>query len=218
MTDGHKDQDHLETVIYSKTGIPDRTNFLLGKSNDNPVFLMIEAAKQLEELSVSYIAIPCITAHYFYYEISSKLKTPLIDAVDETLLYLKEYGINTVGLMATRGTIATDLFQAKAEDYGIKIIVPDEYEQDCIDNIINNNIKANKPIDIEKFDLVSNNLRSKGANIIVLGCSELSIIKRNYDIGKGYLDTMEVLARHCIKLCNVKLKQEYECLIDKEYD
>ena len=99
MTDGHKDQDHLETVIYSKTGIPDRTNFLLGKSNDNPVFLMIEAAKQLEELSVSYIAIPCITAHYFYYEISSKLKTPLIDAVDETLLYLKEYGINTVGFI-----------------------------------------------------------------------------------------------------------------------
>ena len=216
MTHGKKDQDHLEVIMYSKPSIPDRTNYLLGSSDENPVYPMIKAGKALELLSVDYIAIPCITAHYFYKELAAKLQPTIIHGVRETALYLKNYGAYKVGLMATEGTISTYLFQNILQEYGIETITPGTYQQRCINHIIYQNVKANKAVDMDKFYMVADNLRAQGAQIIILACSELSMLKRYYNMGPGFLDTMEVLAMRSLTLCNIKLKEEYKSLVTKE--
>lgn len=216
MTKAEVEQDHLEVIIYNKPSIPDRTSYILDNRNPNPVFEMIEAGKALEDLSVDYIAIPCITAHYYYNGLQSHIRTPIIHAVKETAHYLKNYGASTVGIMATKGTILSNLLQDKLQEYGIKSVVPGLLEQEYVNNIIYDNVKAGRPVDMNKFNLVADNLRDQGADIIILGCSELSMIKNDYDIGCDFIDTMEVLARRCIDLCNGNLKKEYEFLIKKE--
>ena len=218
MTKASTDQDHIEIIIYNKTSIPDRTSYILGKSKDSPVLSMIETGQALEELSVDYIAIPCITAHYFYDELTSNIKTPIINAVSKTALYLKEYGVSTVGILATEGTLASNLFQNKLREYGISTVIPGALEQEYVNHIIYNDIKANKTVDIDKFNLVANDLRKRGSEIIILACSELSIIKGNHDIGEDFIDTMEVLARSCIINCNGKLKEDYKYLIKKWFE
>ena len=66
MSDVSCDQEHLEIYIHSCPQIPDRTAYILDHTQDNPVGAMIQVAKGLQEQGVDYIAIPCITAHYFH--------------------------------------------------------------------------------------------------------------------------------------------------------
>lgn len=213
MTDAKIEQEHIEISIYNKPSIPDRTSYILDRSKDNPIPAMIEVGKVLKKQLVDYIAIPCITAHYFLEELEKNIELPIIDGVEETVKYLKKHGIKRVGIMATEGTVSSGLFQKKLEKHKIESIVPKEAEQEYINHIIYNNVKLNKAVDMDKFNLVADKLRAMGAECIILGCSELSLIKGKYDISEDFIDTMEVLARASIINCKGRLKEEYKYLL-----
>jgi aspartate racemase len=213
MTDAKCDQDHLEMIIYSFPSIPDRTGYINGTCSDNPAIPIIEIAKELSCHSIDYISIPCITAHYFYDTVSRKIKTPVIHAIKETVLHLKDNNIKKVGIAATDGTLKTGLFQKELDTYKIDYILPEKSTQRKIMHIIYDNVKAGKPVDIELFTEITGEFRQKGAKVIVLGCTELSYIKRDYNIGTGFLDAMEVLAKVSIEACKKKVKGKYKCLI-----
>ncbi len=213
MTKAETDQEHIEMLIYSKPSIPDRTKYILGLSKENPVEPMILAGKQLTAMGADHIAIPCITAHYFHDALSKGINAPIIHAIKETAKYLKDHGITCAGIMATEGTIFSGLFQRELNNYGIQPVIPSWEYQAMVTDLIYKNVKANKPVEFDKFQAVSEQLRQEGAEVIILGCSELSLIKRDYEIGQGYIDAMEVLAMRCVQLCGGKLKKEYETLI-----
>lgn len=216
MTDAKIDQEHIEMLIYSKPSIPDRTDYILGKSAENPVYPMVDVGRMLVGIGADNIAIPCITAHYFHDTLSEGIKVPVIHAIKETAHYLKSQGIYCVGIMATEGTVHSGMFQKELDKCGITSVVPDEESQQLVSELIYKNIKANQPVEYDKFERVSGQLREDGAEVIVLGCTELSLIKRDFDIGPGYIDAMEVLAMRSIILSEAKLKQEYNTLITHE--
>lgn len=215
MTDAKADQEHLEMVIYNCPSIPDRTSHILGKSKNNPVIPMIEIGNKLAALKVDYIAIPCITGHFYHSLLSQKIGVPIINMIQETAKYLHNNGIEIVGLVATEGTVFSRIFQEELQFYGIRVIVPNRQGQDYVNSIIYKNIKVGIPPELDKFISVSQNLRKFGAEVIIIGCTELSLIKRDYPIGAGYIDAMEVLAAQSILLCDTKLKKEFNCLISK---
>ena len=214
MTDAEIDQNHIEMLIHNCPSIPDRTNYILGKSNDNPGPRMIEVGKVLADAGSQVIAIPCVTANYFYDELTEKIPAEVINTIKETADYLREKGINKVGLMATDGTVQSGLFNAEFEKSGIELIVPGERAQKYVMDIIYNNVKAGKVIDMDEFEFVSVELRGKGAQVILLGCTELSMARRDENIGPGYLDVMQVLARTSVIKCGL-LKEEYTDIITK---
>ena len=72
MTDAEKDQEHLPLFMYNDVYIPDRTDFILGKSDTNPLPFIIEGIHVLEKVGCDYAAMTCNTAHYFYDEIQEK--------------------------------------------------------------------------------------------------------------------------------------------------
>lgn len=213
MTNASCDQEHLEMVIYDCTSIPDRTSYILHKSDRNPLDKMVEIGLKLHKEPVEYIAIPCITAHYFYQDLQKKVQTPIINMVHETARYLKNRGIQTVGIMATDGTIQSELFQKEIEGFGMNAMIPSVEEQQKVMELIYNDVKANKPIEMEKFTSVKDYLQKNGAEVIILGCTELSLVKRDYDIGPGFIDAMEVLAMKSVELCGAPLKEEYHNLL-----
>lgn len=213
MTNAHCDQEHLQTIIYSQPTIPDRTAYILKKNPNSPVPEMVRLARLLEQQKVSAIAIPCVTAHYFWQDVSSQVDTLVLNAVEGTARHLHENGISRVGIMATDGTIATGLLQQALEKSGMDVILPDAESQQGIMNLIYRDIKANRPPEMELFHSASNKLRCSGAEAIILGCTELSLIKKNYSIGPGFIDALEVLARLAVLACDGELKEEYRCLI-----
>ena len=64
----------------------------------------------------------------------------------------------------------------------------------------------------EKFETVSRELQLSGCDSLILGCTELSLIKKNTPLGHGYLDALEVLAKRCVQACGAPLKTEYSVL------
>lgn len=212
MTDAKRDQEHLPTVTLNLPAVPDRTAFVLGQSKESPVPPLVRAAQVLERLGACCIAVPCVTSHCFYGELAASVNIPWINAVEETARCLWEADVKKAGILATSGTIATRLFQTALEKFGISWAVPDKAGQQDIMHLIYQNIKAGQPPELDRFKRVSEGLTKKGCERLILGCTELSLIKRDYSIGAGYLDVLEVLARAGILQCGMPLKKEYRTL------
>ena len=215
MTEAQTDQEHLDMIIYNRPSIPDRTGYILDKSKPNPLPEMVRVGNTLARQGAKLIAIPCMTAHYFHRELTRYIEAPIVHAIHETAVHLKKHGITRAGIMATDGTIRSKLFQQELEKHGITPVIPGEKGQKCVMSVIYDDIKANRPAGMDKFDLAARDLREAGAQAIILGCTELSLVKRDYPIGAGYLDAMEVLARRCVLECGGRLKEEYQNLISK---
>ena len=215
MTDAATDQEHIPMLIYSAPSIPDRTRYILDNTQENPLPEMLRIGNVLAQQGAERIAIPCVTAHYFFDELESGISVPLINGVMETALYLKAHGITKVGIMATDGTVKSRVFHRELEKQGMEAVVPSAERQADVMCLIFDQIKAGKPVNLIRFSKVAEELRSNGAQAIILGCTELSLVKRDYPIGAGYLDAMEVLAQTCVLRCGGKLKEEYQELISK---
>ncbi len=212
MTDASKDDEHIEMDILNVPGIPDRTDFILGRSTQSPVESIVTLRRQLEERGADIIAMPCNTAFYFVDEIMKGSNIPIIHAIKETGEYLKEEGVTKVGILATDGTLETGLFDRGLAAFGIETVVPDEATQKLVMSMIYHEVKAGKPITEEKLDAVGNHLKEKGAKVLILGCTELTLAKRAGIAGREYLDTLEVMARKAVMEC-AALKKKYEKLI-----
>lgn len=215
MTDALRDQEHLDMLVYSVPSVPDRTGFILGKSTESPLPEMIRVGLALAQQGAGVIAIPCVTAHYFYRQLEESIPVPIINGLTEAVEHLKERGVEQAGIMATDGTITAGLYRDALLARGIRPIVPSPQRQKDVMGLIYDDIKANRPPRMDVFGRVREELVSRGAQTIILGCTELSLIKRDCPIGPGFLDTMEVLAQHAITECGGKLKEEYRDLISK---
>lgn len=214
MTDAEVDQEHIEMLIHSCPQIPDRTSYILDHAKADPKPEMIRVGQGLAAQGADLIAIPCITANYFYTELEEGIRIPIINAIQETHRYLTERNIHSVGLMATSGTVESGLFQKEFLSPDSRLIVPSKERQREVMHLIYKNVKANRPPQMELFERISEELRAGGAEVILLGCTELSVIREDYEIGSGYLDVMQLMAKCAVEACG-HLKKEYQELITR---
>ena len=213
MTDAKRDQENVDMIVYNFPSIPDRTGYILSSNLKSPLPGLKNVAHALVRQKVSCIAIPCVTAHYFHKELQSVIPVPIINGVAETANLVKAQGIKKVGIMATDGTIRSELLSRELDLAGIIPVVPSSKRQEDVMHLIYENVKAGKPADMQRFRRVQQELFDCGAEVILLGCTELSLIKRDESIGPGFLDVMEVLARETVIRSGKKLKPNYETLL-----
>lgn len=216
MTDAKREQDNVDMIVYNFPSIPDRTGYILGCNLKSPLPGLKSVAQALVRQKVACIAIPCVTAHYFHKELQDAVPVPILNGVAETVQLLKTKGIKKVGIMATDGTIRSGLLSRELDNAGIIPVIPSAERQADVMHLIYENVKAGKLADMDRFRAVQRELVDCGAEVILLGCTELSVIRRDEDIGPGFLDVMEVLARESILRCGKKLKPQFESLIKGE--
>ncbi|MCH5352654.1 MAG: amino acid racemase [Acutalibacter sp.] len=213
MTDAKTDQEHLDVIVFDRPNVPDRTAHILDPQKPSPLPSMTATAKTLEQLGAGCLCAPCVTSHYFYRELADSVSVPFLNMVEETAKELKVAGKKHPGILATTGTVSTGLFQSAFEAQGLTAVLPDEQGQKLVMSLIYDDIKAGKPADPEKFREVSEALHQNGCDCIVLGCTELSLIKKAAGLGPEYLDALEVLSKRAVEVCGAPLKQEYKKLI-----
>lgn len=207
MTDAATDQEHIEMAVLNHTEIPDRTAYILDPSQPDPIAPMVRDAKRLEALGADVLATPCNTAHYFYDAMAGAVGIPFLNMIEETAQALAELGVRRAGVMATEGTVHTGLFQQALEKRGILAVLPSAGKQKYVMEIIYDNIKAGRPADEEKLRAVTEALRASGCDRIILGCTELSVLKRDCRLGEYYVDSLEVLAARAITACGGKVRR-----------
>lgn len=212
MTDAKRDQEHPEIIILNIPTIPDRTAYILGHSEESPLEPMIELGKQMKGMGAAVLATPCITAHYFHEMLQEGIGLPLIHGIRCTAQTLFNAGVRKVGLMATDGTVQSGIFQRQVEELGMELVLPGEEGQRGVMALIYDQVKAGLEPDMALFAAIRDELRSKGAQAVVLGCTELSLLKKQQDLGDGVLDALEVLAKESILACGKQVKAEYHHL------
>lgn len=197
-TQAARDQDHIDVVINSRATTPDRTAYILGESGENPFDIMAGDARRLVEFGADILAIPCNTAHYFYDRLNATIEIPILNMVEETVRTAKRGGCRKLGVLATTGTVRTSTYQRMCALHGLDCAVPDEAAQECLMRVIYGEIKQGRRVDLGAFLYAVKSLRAQGCDRAVLGCTELSLVKRDMHLDAFYLDSMEVLAKSAI--------------------
>ncbi|MBO4289859.1 MAG: aspartate/glutamate racemase family protein [Lachnospiraceae bacterium] len=215
MTKAASDQEHLHVLIDSEPRTPDRTGFLTGEKTEDPFPWLLKGGRNVKAMGAEVLAMPCNTAHAFYDRLQAELQLPFVHLIRETALVLREAGVENIGLMATEGTVKTGLYQRELERFGIRTAAPDAELQKQVHHVIFQNVKANLPPEMDRFFAVRDELFRQGAQVIVLGCTELSVVKKIGNIGPGFLDAMEVLAAKSVTACGAELAAGYERLISE---
>lgn len=192
------DQDHLDVIINSRASTPDRTSYILGQSTENPFDIMARDAQRLVTFGADVLAIPCNTAHYFYDRLNETISVPILNMVEETVLEAKARGCCRVGILATSGTVQTGTYSRMCERHGLEFVCPDETHQQDLMNVIYGDIKQGKRPDMARFFAVADSLKRQGCTRMILGCTELSIIKKDEQLDAFYIDSMSVLAKNAI--------------------
>ena len=207
MTDAKTDQEHVDMIITNRATTPDRTAFIVGSSDEDPSNILIDDAKKLEKYGEAFIVMTCNTAHYFYEKIARSVNLPLVNIVEETIKHAKATNHKKLGILATTGNIKTSLYQNMCEKYDMKYLTLDENRQSKVMEIIYDDIKSGKPADMDKFNSIVDYLKENDCDGVILGCTELSILKNDNELdGNFYIDSLEVLARETIVRSGRKLK------------
>lgn len=206
LTQADTDQDHLEMIIYNQPQIPDRTAYILGQSEEDPMPYLLARTEQLFALGCDAIYVPCNTAHYFIDQFQEEVKRHFVHMIDETAIELKKREAQHVLLWATTGTVATQLYQKALLAKGITCHVLPEDLQVKLMALIYDQIKAGKHVsdtDIEVFRAYTNDLQ---VDAVILGCTELSLLKEMLQLPELYVDAMECAIRACILRAGKQIK------------
>lgn len=192
-----KDQEHIDMVILNHATIPDRTSYILGKSNESPLDYLKKDIKTLENMGAKYILMTCNTSHYFYDELQSITNVPILNMIEDTVTYIKEKESKKVMILATNGTIESKLYQNMCIKHDLDFEVPNSDIQNKVMHIIYENVKQGKEIDIDIWNEIIN---SSNSDAYILGCTELSVVKNKLNLGSNYIDPLEIEADKVIKL------------------
>ncbi len=210
-TKASRDQDHIKMVVEHNPQIPDRTENLFGGGAD-PTIPLYSACKKLEAQGADMIAIPCNTAHAFVERIQKFLAIPIVNMLFETVETITKHHphCHAVGLLATSGTVGSRVYHDIIEAASLRTVVPDPDRQDLVMRAIygEQGVKAGHTDGQCREDLLKalENVVEKGAEVVILGCTELPLILPESDdfpiAGKSValIDPTDTLARKCIEL------------------
>ena len=199
-----RDQDHLHVIIDSNSKIPDRTPAILG-TGENPLPLLVETGKRLEKAGADLLIMPCNTAHYFHAKIQEQIGIPLLHMIRLSADYIAEKypKVRKAGLLASDGTIASRLYHDFYAAKGIEIITPTAVSQkDTMDAIYKYIKIGNLEKGEELLKRVSLELIEAGADTVLCGCTEVSIVLHDGDLSVPVVDPLQVLAEEAVKLAS----------------
>lgn len=204
-----KDQDHLQAILYNQPKIPDRSSHILVGA-PSPLDDLIQAVRKLESWGSDFIAIPCNTAHYYFSSLVAAVGIPILDIIEVTVRDVVEIvgKSGRVGVLATRATIATGLFQKALTKRGLLALCPDESLQLKLHSAIWT-LKSGRGFERAAADIsrVAGQLVDQGAEVLILGCTELGLVLHPQDFSVPIVDSLDSLAQATIEYATIPVHE-----------
>jgi aspartate racemase len=197
-----RDQDHVRVIIYSNSKVPDRTGAIL-RGEASPIPEMTMAARALEGAGADFLIMPCNTAHYFIDELRAKIGIPVLNMIELTAQWFAEYypSKKRVGLIATDGTVRSGIYHDNFGRYGVQVLTPSEGLQAETMSAIYDHIKTGDlEIGREMLLRVAEALIGDGAQAVICGCTEVSLVLKEGDLPVPVLDPMQVIAEASVAI------------------
>lgn len=204
QTPARIDQEHLRIIIDNNPKIPDRSPAILGEGED-PTPALVATAQNLQRAGADFLVIPCNTAHYFYDRVRAAVTIPVLHIMDEVAAAARAEvpGVHVLGVLATAATMASGLYHRACGRQGIEVIGPDPAGQQIVNRAIYG-VKAGRvgPEVTRELTPVAAGLTARGAQALVLGCTELPFVLTSQDVQVPLLDSNDILARAAVRLAS----------------
>lgn len=206
LTDASSDSQHIRILIDNRPEIPDRTAAIFA-GEDTPLRYIVESARGLVASGADLIVIPCNTSHYFYDRIAERCPVPVLNMIEETALCLKAQGISCVGVLATDGALRVGVYSHVLARHGIRTLVPDVEGQARVTHLIYGEIKAGEAPHPERLFDDFDRMKRRGAEAIVLGCTELPLAFEGVSSPMPLFDPTDILARAAILRAGYRVRR-----------
>ena len=150
-----------------------------------------EAANNLEKAGADFIVICTNTMHKVVNQIKEKISIPILHIAEMTAEKILEKGLKNIALLGTKYTMEQDFYKSKLIEKGINVIIPDKNDIEIINEVIYDELCLGtiNSDSKKKFLEIVDKLRSKGAEGIILGCTEIGLLIKNEDTDVPLFDT-----------------------------
>lgn len=170
---------------------------------DDTAVILSKAAQSVEAGGADFLLICTNTMHKVADEIAQNISIPILHIADATAKELITDKVTRVGLLGTRFTMEQDFYKGRlAEQHGIEVLVPDSDEQTLVHDVIYNELVQGQVLDRsrEQYLEVIDSLYQRGAQAVILGCTEIALLIQQQHTSVPVYDTTSIHAAEAVRM------------------
>ncbi|WP_237060627.1 aspartate/glutamate racemase family protein [Microbulbifer sediminum] len=162
--------------------------------------ILAHAAQGIQAAGADFLLIATNTMHKVADQVQAQIDIPVLHIADATADSLEQQGIRTAGLLGTRFTMEQDFYRKRLEQRGIQVLVPDAQERALVHEVIYNELCQGiiEPASRARYQAVISGLAARGAEGVILGCTEIPLLLRQQDTPVPLFDTTAIHARSAV--------------------
>jgi len=169
---------------------------------DSVLAEMVKAARSIEMGGADFLVLCTNTMHKFADSIGQETGIPILHIVDATAAEIRKTGLGTIGLLGTRFTMEEDFYSGRLRDkHGITSLIPDKEDRDLVHGVIMDELSRGiiNPASRDAYWRIINGLAGRGAQGVILGCTEIPLLVAQNQGDIPLFDTTEIHARAAVE-------------------
>lgn len=170
---------------------------------DETAQLLAQAAKSVEAGGADFLLICTNTMHKVAPEIEAQISIPILHIADATAKQLQQDGINRVGLLGTRFTMEQEFYKGRLQQqFGIDVLIPDAEQRQQVHRVIYEELCLGtiRPESRAQYVEIVEDLHRRGAQAVILGCTEIALLIQQHDTDVPLYDTTKIHAEQAVQL------------------
>ena len=203
VTPAVDDVDHIRMIVDNNPKVPSRIKALIDGNGESPIPYLQEMARRLESWGVDFLAMPCNTAHHYHPDIQKAVTIKVLNMIDLTVeSVIEQYpDLKCAGLLASTAVIRLKLFERPFTAKKVIIQTPADRYQMGIMHAIKKIKTSNYGGEVvEAIQLAADDLVEKGAEVLLVACTEISIISKQIASTVRILDSAQILAESIVRV------------------
>ncbi|MBE5987947.1 aspartate racemase [Lacrimispora xylanisolvens] len=167
--------------------------------------ILASAAESLEKAGADFLVIATNTMHKVVPQIQKRIHIPIVHVAEVTAEELKQNHITTVALLGTKYTMTQEFYKEKLENAGIQVLIPEASEIEVVNSIIFDELCLGSILETskERYLQIIEGLKNRGAQGVILGCTEIGLLIRQEDTELPVFDTTKI---HAVKAAKLSLE------------
>lgn len=170
---------------------------------DDAARILAEGAKSIERAGADVLVLCTNTMHKLAGPIRASITIPFLHIAEATGRAILARGVKTVGLLGTRYTMEQDFYKGTLAELGLEVLIPSEPERAVVHDVIYDELCLGRvnPASREQYKRIMAGLVARGAQGIILGCTEIMLLVKPEDATVPVFDTTRIHATAAAEFC-----------------
>lgn len=193
---------HSAKIILHSVDFSEIEQYQTGGQWETCGEILGRAAGNIEAAGADFILICTNTMHKVAPQIASKIQIPIIHIADAAADEFEQFSIRRVGLLGTKYTMTQDFYKERLTDRGIEVLIPNDADIEAINTVIFEELCVGTINEASRKNLqgMIEKLKEKGAEGVILGCTELGLLIRQSDASIPVFDTTVIHAKRAAQI------------------